>query len=303
MSKVMLLGCDPEVFLKDKDGKFISAHDILPGTKTTPFGVSSGAVQVDGLAAEFNTLPAETSRQFVTNIKDVMNSLEYHAKGNTLCIEPYAVFDKVYFDSLPEEVKELGCNPDWNAWTGQVNPAPDGTASMRTASGHIHIGWCKDVNPHDKLHFEDCKIFIKQLDYFIGLYSLLWDKDNTRRQMYGKAGAFRPKPYGVEYRVMSNQWLKSQTIQTWIFNAVQTATTQLMGSGKTMEDLFGTYAQECIDGNVLDWHLSATGKKVIQSTGLPWPDLKDFRPKKDQENVEEVLKQFRVKMSQIMAGS
>lgn len=275
------LGCDPELFLQNPEGKFISAHDILPGTKVSPFGVSNGAVQVDGVAAEFNTLPAETGKQFVNNIAQVMTTLKDMAKGNTLTITPFAVFEKAYFNSLPPEVRELGCNPDFNAWTGQVNPAPDGTESMRTASGHIHIGWCEDVNPYDTLHYEDCRVFIKQLDYYLGLYSLLWDKDNTRRQMYGKAGAFRPKSYGVEYRVMSNMWLKSPRVQEWIFQAVQLAAGQLMGGGKSMEDSFGTFAQECIDGNNTEWHETTIGKKVIMATGMPFPDLRDFKPKSE----------------------
>jgi hypothetical protein len=36
--------------------------------------------------------------------------------------------------------------------------------------------------------------------------------------MYGKAGAFRPKPYGMEYRVLSNKWLTNTRLQSWVYD-------------------------------------------------------------------------------------
>ena len=57
----LLLGADPEAFVVLKDGGIpVSAHGLLPGTKDKPFPVEKGAVQVDGMAAEFNIEPAAT---------------------------------------------------------------------------------------------------------------------------------------------------------------------------------------------------------------------------------------------------
>ena len=41
--------------------------------------------------------------------------------------------------------------------------------------------------------------------------------------MYGKAGAFRPKPYGMEYRVLSNFWLTSDVHMGNVFHLVSRA--------------------------------------------------------------------------------
>jgi len=54
----ILVGCDPELFVK-KDGVLVSAHGLVQGSKEHPFRVSKGAVQVDGMALEFNIDPAE----------------------------------------------------------------------------------------------------------------------------------------------------------------------------------------------------------------------------------------------------
>jgi hypothetical protein len=52
------IGADPEFFLRDKaTGKFVSAHGLIPGTKRQPMKVDKGAVQVDGMALEFNIDP------------------------------------------------------------------------------------------------------------------------------------------------------------------------------------------------------------------------------------------------------
>lgn len=278
----VLVGADPELFVKAADGKFVSAHTMVPGTKVAPHEVKQGAVQVDGLAAEFNITPANTSQQFISNIKQVLTSLKgFVGENGVLTAVPTATFEKGYFDSLPPEVKELGCNPDFNAWTGLVNPAPDASDAMRTAAGHVHAGWCDGVDPFSKFHFEDCCSFIKELDFFVGIYSLKWDPDNTRRSKYGRAGAFRPKSYGAEYRVPSNVWLKSPRLQEWIFNSVQSAFNNLV-NGKSMVEQFGDYAQRVIDNNEVDWNLTEEGKKVHEATHLPWPDVNNLIDIEDQ---------------------
>ena len=56
------------------------------------------------------------------------------------------------------------------------------------------------------------------MDYAIGVPSVLIDSDKARRRLYGKAGSMRHKPYGVEYRTLSNFWLNSDELTSWVYD-------------------------------------------------------------------------------------
>jgi hypothetical protein len=222
---------------------------MIPGDKKTPYAVENGAIQVDGMAVEFNIDPVSTYEDWNRNITSVMNQLQKHLpEGHELVIDPVAHFDPAYFASLPDESKVLGCDPDFSAYTGEVNPRPDGNPPMRTASGHIHIGWTEGRDPNDPDHRADCIEVIKQLDYYIGIPSRYWDSDTERRLMYGKAGACRFKPYGVEYRTPSNVWLRNQVTRDFVFNAAHSAINNLF-DGNAMRTRWGADARRWIDRN------------------------------------------------------
>lgn len=219
-------GCDPELFIVDSKGKPVSAADIIPGTKAVPFKVRNGAVQRDGMAAEFNIDPVTTFKDFNSNITSVMKQMrEMLPEGHEFLIAPSVVFDKDVWDAAPDDAKELGCTPDFNAWTGECNPPPNDPDNpyLRTASGHIHIGWTQDAEFDDPQHIINCQDLVKQLDWFLGPWSLTMDSDERRRKLYGKAGACRYKDYGVEYRVLSNFWLVNDSRRKAVWDRVNCA--------------------------------------------------------------------------------
>lgn len=223
----ILIGADPEIFMY-KNGVPISAHAAVSGTKEKPFKVKDGAVQVDGMALEFNIDPADSAQVFVNNLESVMATLKSMVPGYDLLATPVAEFGHDYIKAQPPEALVLGCDPDFDAWNdGKVNPRPDGNNPFRTGAGHVHIGWTDNANQHDPNHIQGGIMLTKQLDFFLGLPSLLYDKDTKRRTMYGAPGAFRPKPYGVEYRVLSNAWLTSPKLMSWVFNNTQEAVYRL----------------------------------------------------------------------------
>lgn len=238
----LMIGADPELFAYDlKTEKFISAHNLIPGNKYDPFPVKCGAVQVDGVACEFNINPVDNADDFVDNIQsvvDVMTLMVHRTAGDhaILMAQPVAYFEEKYFASLPHEALALGCEPDYNAYTGQENPRPETNEPFRTGAGHLHVGWDENVPIFDPAHFHDCMMLTKQLDAALFIPSLLWDKDEKRRTLYGKYGSFRPKSYGVEYRPLSNSWVRLPSVQRWLFDTIELVTHCAMGGWFLFEE-------------------------------------------------------------------
>lgn len=227
----ILIGADPEFFVYDQNGKYVSAYGLVSGTKKSPLPVTNGAVQVDGMALEFNINPAKDVTTFVNNIESVLSQLrEMVPPSLSFRFDPVADFGKELIQSQPLEARELGCDPDFNAWeNGAPNPRPDADFDFRTASGHIHIGWTKDEDVNNPDHLEACIMVTKQLDTMLGIAEPLWCEPNKRKTLYGNLGAFRPKPYGMEYRVLSNAWLRSPKLRQLVYSAAKTAVDALYG--------------------------------------------------------------------------
>jgi hypothetical protein len=251
-------GCDPECFILNmKTGDYVSAEGLIPGTKAEPHVVKHGAVQVDGMAAEFNIDPADNFKDFNRNIQAVVNQLsKMLPEGHVLDFVPSVTFKPEIFNDAPDKAKELGCSPDFNAWTGDVNPPPamSDNPFLRTAAGHLHIGWCEDGDLTDPQHIMNCRDLVKQLDWYLGGWSVAEDTDPTRRLLYGRAGACRFKQYGVEYRVLSNFWCTSREKRLAVWNRMQLAISAMRN--KFMPDevpsLFNSLLQEGINRSSLD---------------------------------------------------
>lgn len=261
----ILVGCDPEVFVK-KGNTFFSAHNLIPGDKKNPFVVNKGAVQVDGMALEFNIDPASSEDEFLINVEEVFSTLKLMVPEYNVVAVPVAHFTEEYMKDQPQEALELGCDPDFNGWSQLANEKPNGSRPFRTASGHVHIGWTngEDINSHE--HFNKCAHIAKQMDFFLGLPSLIYDKDVQRRELYGKAGCFRPKSYGVEYRTLSNCWLNSKELIKWVFRNVQVGMEKAI-NGDLLAEKYGD-----IQGiiNCSDWDAAL---KIIKAERIEVPNV------------------------------
>lgn len=227
MKKNMLLsnvtiGADIEVFLKNKiSGDIVSAEGIIKGTKEFPFKFMNGnpfyATSLDNVMAEFCIPPARTGVEFRESIETAMAYIQNNIPGDlSLWAFPSAKVDGKWLQT--ENAMLFGCEPDFNAWTnGSINPRPEATdGNLRSCGGHIHIGYDE---PSAATNLQ----LIKAMDIFIGLPSVIQEPDNERKTLYGKAGAFRFKDYGAEYRTVSNYYINSVELTHWAFQNTKKA--------------------------------------------------------------------------------
>lgn len=210
----IMLGCDPEAFLVDVNGILRSSIGKIGGSKESPAPLPLGngyAVQEDNVALEFNIPPASSEGEFLFSINRTLGFLGDIVDGSY----GYKI-SQLSAASFPEEelqdpaALEFGCDPDYNAWTGHRNPRPSAEdKSLRSCGGHVHIGYDREKVSGEEI--------IKHMDLFCGVPSVLMDTGELRKQLYGKAGAFRYKPYGVEYRTLSNFWIFNDERIKWVW--------------------------------------------------------------------------------------
>lgn len=217
-----LLGADPELFMTDLEGIPKSAIDIIPGTKEAPYNISEKghSVQVDNVLLEFNIPPSDNPISMNEDIRFVLEWFENNLPNErTVSIVPSMEFVKS--ELLHPKANEFGCDPDWNTWTEKTNEPPEADDTLwRSAGGHVHISYENETMDYSAK-------LVKALDLYLGVPSIIYDSDTERRKLYGSAGSFRFKKYGnsggVEYRSLSNFWIKRQDHINFIFNQINKA--------------------------------------------------------------------------------
>lgn len=235
------IGADPELFLKNKDNKLISVVGLIGGTKHEPLPIGNGcAIQEDNVAAEFCIPACDNASQFVNSINYSLSNIRERAEK--LGLTPAILTASASFDAdqlMSMAAKTFGCDPDYNAYTGKANPRPKASdKSLRSAGGHVHVGTTN--KPED---------MIKCLDLLLGVPSVLLDEDERRRQLYGKAGSFRYKPYGVEYRTLSNYWIWSDKTIEWVYHQVADAIDFCEEFAKEVPNDEKLKIRDCINNN------------------------------------------------------
>lgn len=227
------IGHDVEVFLRDAHG-FKSAIGYLFGDKQNPrplFALGDGfAVLEDNVSCEFNIPPQHDAGGFIKACNDALNYIKQEIAEHGLTFAERVSATSFPVDELRNPAAlEFGCDPDFNAWTKAPNPRPCATDStLRSCGGHVHVGF-----DQTKLDYIDV---VRAMDVFLGLPSVFLDADTKRRALYGKAGAHRPKPYGVEYRTLSNFWIWDEHLMQWVFDGVATVLNWLEAGNVVAEE-------------------------------------------------------------------
>ena len=236
------IGCDPEIFLKDSSNNFKSVIGLLGGSKWFPRKLSEvgHACLEDNVAVEFNIPPCSTFEDFKREVQATMQMVKEILPAELQYDQSSAV-------SFPEselnceQAWVFGCEPDYNAWTMEENPKPTSPdKNLRSAGGHIHVG--SNIALNNPINT------VRAMDLFLGVPSISMDTGILRRQLYGKAGAFRPKDYGIEYRTLSNFWIFTDSLINWAYTGTQRAL-EFIASGKEIPEEHGNLIQDCINNN------------------------------------------------------
>lgn len=279
------MGGDPEFFIADKDGKIMNADKFLPG-KETPILVKSrhsdamSKLFFDGIQAEIAVMHSTCREYFANNVASCLRSayekipLDHH-----IILRPSAEISKDIIESAHPEARIFGCEPDYNAYTLAQN-TPEMDASLhpyRYAGGHMHFGISSPYIGDDHAEYKLAKTeeghirAIKFFDLIVTIPTMLLDNGPDairRREKYGKAGCFRPTPYGIEYRTPSCWWLKAPMTVSLIYGLGRLAWAILT---RGMEDKIRTaigFSEEDIRGTI-DESDGRTAKKI-------WENLRPY---------------------------
>lgn len=209
------LGCDPELFLK-QGSNIIGSEKVI---------TSIGEVIRDGVQVEFNPQNEYCRQDLGRNIKRCFDNLRSQLKAGinpdfNISIE---VSDEEY-NSLGNDAKQLGCKASKSSYKERSKITKSKkTTKQRSAGGHIHLGY-GDSMTYEAMKEEEAVVTL--LDIIVGNTCVLIDRDPgniTRRKLYGRAGEYRTTSYGLEYRVLSNFWLRHYVIFSLVFNLARFA--------------------------------------------------------------------------------
>lgn len=254
------LGSDMELFAKNNLGNHVALCGKIGGTKEEPLPLpelgNGFMIQEDNVAFEFNVPCAQTKTAWVRNFKAMRSKVSSILKALDLKIATEA---SVSFNT--NELKHpnalvFGCEPDYDAWKAIENKKPTAIdANLRTAGGHIHVGTKVGMLTGVKL-----------MDLYLGVPSVILDNtpaSKARRELYGKAGAMRPKPYGFEYRTLSNFWMFNDKLTAWVFTNTAKAMTKenIVFTPELSERI-----QTCINTGDVDM-----AKAIITEFEIPMP--------------------------------
>lgn len=202
-------GCDPEFFFK-------RGEDII-GAEKVIAGLHNPTIILDGVQVELNPSPNRCRANLAASIALSFRTLKAHLakmKGISASFTSTVELDAKELDSLSDKAKVFGCAPSSNAYDSGASLHVDAAKYLRrSAGGHIHLGL--DQNLITGHHKE----LVSILDVILGNTCVMIDRDPDaaeRRKLYGRAGEFRTPKHGLEYRTLSNFWLRSYPLMSFV---------------------------------------------------------------------------------------
>jgi len=251
----LIFGCDPEFFL-ERDGSIIGAEKVIPKEgliagdskaqlenlqtegALNNYGYSAKELArmindtikrasrfvLDGVQLELNPAPNACRELLGRDIARCLKTAVEHLKDKSAKLNFSTVIEvpREEYESLSPEARTLGCVESKNLYDSKASVKVEEGFRGRSAGGHIHIGLAGVKH----LQEIDPRRWIQMLDLIVGNTCVLLDRDPKaaeRRQVYGRAGEYRLPPHGIEYRTLSNWWMRSYETMSLVMGLVRLA--------------------------------------------------------------------------------
>ncbi len=228
-----MLGCDPEFFFK-KGKSIIGAEKIIPKKGLASDYNSNSKIIIDGVQAELNPRASNCREILAREIQGCFITLANKlkkTKGIKTDFTQTITISKKALNELAPASRQFGCAPSKNIHNPKSKIAIKDASKYkyRSAGGHIHLGV---HNRFDTIGLAVDKALktpeklVPILDIIVGNTCVLIDRDEgniERRKVYGRAGEFRTPAHGLEYRTLSNFWLKDYRLMSFVMGLARFA--------------------------------------------------------------------------------
>ena len=211
-------GCDPEGFFQ-RNGRIIGSEHIIPERGLVSYG---GRVIRDGIQFELNPHHANTISVLRSHIGDLFRAVTGVIKRyNDVSInyQGLVTVTAEEFATVSEKSRVLGCMPSENFYGVRPINIDGKIYPKRSAGAHIHMGLQGPI-------FAERERLVPLMDIFVGNTGVLLDRDPgaaERRENYGRAGEYRKPKHGLEYRTLSNFWLRDYRLMSLIYGMASVA--------------------------------------------------------------------------------
>ena len=223
------LGCDPEFFFK-QNGQVIGSEKVIDIKNGLPMTNRVSKFIVDGVQAELNPAPNSCRANLANEISYCFKVLRDKLKADhgdiSASFAPVEEISREELESLDTSSRVFGCAPSMN-----TNPESRGSATLvdpseyryRSAGGHIHLGRLLPADGYygTNAALDNPEALIPIMDVLVGNTCVLIDRDPgniERRKVYGRAGEYRTPAHGVEYRTLSNFWLRAYPLMSLVMS-------------------------------------------------------------------------------------
>lgn len=198
----VMFGTDAEFFLQDTEGNIVPASKVIPGLKHDPHHLEYGVCHPDGLSLEVGCPPSDTSEGMLMNLFKVINEVKSKFLDPAgLTIAPVMAVDSSKVKGAGRDDLEFGCSSEFDAYNQDMMKVSDRDVNQtaRYSGFHIHLGYTEGQESNHFTFLDSCRL-VRVLDDLVEKYKL--GTTSGRANQYGGRGAFRVKPYGIEYRCM-----------------------------------------------------------------------------------------------------